>query len=547
MSKQALHESGEPTHSSKQASQRRAMDEADLKHAEVNPLWSSLATHVVPERGMSGSGDAIPVQPKLTIGAPDDAYEQEADAVAERVMRMPASPAPAVDDEEKTLALQPKPLGGNLVQCLCADCEEETEEQQGAPAVQAKAARVNGGNGIPASVQSAVSIPGAGTPLQAAIRARVQTGLGVDLAPVRVHSDSSSQEASQSINAKAFTHKNHIYLGKGESPADLGLMAHEATHVVQQQAAGERIQRASLISQGERGIIVNPTGSPITFAELVSLVRRRFHLDGYASWQLARWLDEKHGIFRYGSPIYAREIVVPMPRMVAFFLVDWVEPFNPYAAPGSSGASYRITPQAFAKAQRIWSEVDVFVGFRRGGAIGNAGFEQIEFTPPTLPGGEASHMTQEEQDLLALRSGTAMPPGYFHIVVTGSTTEDATATGKSIRARAGDPVQAGSEGILLFAGTYSRLGYRQVAPAGSSDQELGELLAHEIGHFLFGLGHWEPMEEAEEGFEAFAKTDIMRGGGGFDPRDHLGEASRVEIDEALATGRVARPEVATSL
>ncbi len=29
------------------------------------------------------------IQPKLTVGSPDDAYEEEADRVADRVMRMP--------------------------------------------------------------------------------------------------------------------------------------------------------------------------------------------------------------------------------------------------------------------------------------------------------------------------------------------------------------------------------------------------------------------------------------------------------------------------
>jgi hypothetical protein len=34
--------------------------------------------------------DGVPVQAKLRVGSPDDAYEREADAVADRVMRMPA-------------------------------------------------------------------------------------------------------------------------------------------------------------------------------------------------------------------------------------------------------------------------------------------------------------------------------------------------------------------------------------------------------------------------------------------------------------------------
>ena len=242
MSKQALHESGEPTHSSKQASPRRAMDEADLKREAVNPLWSSLATHVVPGRGVSGADDPTPLQTKLSVGAPDDAYEQEADAVAERVMRMPASPAPAVDDEEKTPALQPKPLGGNLVQRLCAECEEEIEEQESVPGVQTKAQMNSLAHGIPLSVEGAVLNPGAGTPLHKEVRARIESSLGADLEPVRVHSDAGAQQAAQSFNAKAFTHQNHIYLGKGQSPTDLGLMAHEATHVVQQGHADSKGQ-----------------------------------------------------------------------------------------------------------------------------------------------------------------------------------------------------------------------------------------------------------------------------------------------------------------
>ena len=42
--------------------------------------------------------------------------------------------------------------------------------------------------------------------------------------------------AAAELHARAFTVGADIFLGEGESPADLELMAHEATHVVQQQA-----------------------------------------------------------------------------------------------------------------------------------------------------------------------------------------------------------------------------------------------------------------------------------------------------------------------
>jgi uncharacterized protein DUF4157 len=42
------------------------------------------------------------------------------------------------------------------------------------------------------------------------------------------------------MGARAFAYGSDVFLGAGESGADLGLMAHELTHVVQQGAAGQR-------------------------------------------------------------------------------------------------------------------------------------------------------------------------------------------------------------------------------------------------------------------------------------------------------------------
>src|SRR5262245_17523493 len=55
-------------------------------------------------------------QAKLTVGAPDDAFEQEADRVADQVMRMPEPGVAAA-------AAPPR------VQRMCAECEEEKEKQ----------------------------------------------------------------------------------------------------------------------------------------------------------------------------------------------------------------------------------------------------------------------------------------------------------------------------------------------------------------------------------------------------------------------------------
>jgi hypothetical protein len=88
---------------------------------------------------------------------------------------------------------------------------------------------------------AAVEAKGAGRTVDAAVAARVGAHLGADLSGVRVHDDPLSRAATQAMAARAFAYGGDVFLGPGERGDDLGLMAHELTHVVQQGAAGQRI------------------------------------------------------------------------------------------------------------------------------------------------------------------------------------------------------------------------------------------------------------------------------------------------------------------
>ncbi|GJL83482.1 MAG: hypothetical protein DHS20C01_31160 [marine bacterium B5-7] len=72
---------------------------------------------------------------------------------------------------------------------------------------------------------------------------------------MRVHSDAAAQDTARSLNARAFTHGSNIWLGPGESQQDTGLMAHEATHVVQQTGSSNTVQRAPATPVGGEGDI----------------------------------------------------------------------------------------------------------------------------------------------------------------------------------------------------------------------------------------------------------------------------------------------------
>src|SRR5690606_40934047 len=68
-----------------------------------------------PEQILEPQSLSLYIQPKLTVGAPDDPYEKEADAVAEKVMRMP-----------QPTFVKNKTTGVNL-QKLQRETEEEEE------------------------------------------------------------------------------------------------------------------------------------------------------------------------------------------------------------------------------------------------------------------------------------------------------------------------------------------------------------------------------------------------------------------------------------
>ena len=130
----------------------------------------------------------------------------------------------------------------------------QREETKQAPKQEHESVQTSRGEGGAAAAPSmenaaahAIANKGAGEPITPATRGALESGMGTDLSDVRVHTDSRAHEASDALNARAFTHQNDIWLGRGESQSDTHLMAHEATHVVQQTGSVHRqlVQRAT--------------------------------------------------------------------------------------------------------------------------------------------------------------------------------------------------------------------------------------------------------------------------------------------------------------
>lgn len=155
------------------------------------------------------SGGTLPagLQAKLMVNQPGDVYEQEADRVADQVMRIADGTSSAM---RKDLSVMPKASEG----------EQASHE-------------------APPIVNQALS--SAGQPLDAGTQETMGARFGTDFSHVRVHADEQANDSAQAIHARAYTVGNDVVFGGGQYKPGTSegqrLLAHELTHVVQQTAS----------------------------------------------------------------------------------------------------------------------------------------------------------------------------------------------------------------------------------------------------------------------------------------------------------------------
>jgi Domain of unknown function (DUF4157) len=189
------------------------------------------------------------IQPKLKIGAPNDKYEQEADRVADQVMRMPeptvqrkagCSSCGELDEEEP---IQAKPIGHQITPLIQRQEDEPEEEEEPVQAKPLSNKSPSLTNGLQNQIQS---LKGGGQPLSESTRNFFEPRFGVDFSKVRVHTGAQANIAAKSVNAKALTTGKDVVFGSGEyypeTVAGKGLLAHELTHVLQQGSQRGSIQ-----------------------------------------------------------------------------------------------------------------------------------------------------------------------------------------------------------------------------------------------------------------------------------------------------------------
>ncbi len=269
------------------------------------------------------------------VSQPDDPLEREADHVADRVMRMPEP-------------LRAQDVGAGSAGAVADAGRAETSSTSSRA----------GGQALPASVRS-----------------YFEPRFGRDFGGVRVHDGPEAAGLAQSLDAHAFTVGRDIYFGRGAYAPDASdgrhRIAHELTHVVQQQAVGR--PKAS-------------TSAPSWGAPQVSAV------DG------SRGTVQRQAVLKYAPP--------DLPCNLA----PNVEP------PAGTEIQFTVASWALSKAER--ARIDAFAGSWSSGDVLVAGYASKEG-----PQGFNWRLACSRAQSVAKRlMGKGVPADNIHLWAHGETT-----------------------------------------------------------------------------------------------------------------------------
>lgn len=198
------------------------------------------------------------LQTKLTVGAPDHQYEQEAERVADEVMRMPdavVATSQAHDLGHSGDGAGPLGNAAPHIQRMCPECEQELQRESEEADEKAGEIDFRTSFAVPEALGHQIdSIRGNGSELPTTLRGYFEPRFAGDFSRVRIHNDARAHSLARSLNAMAFTVGHDMVFSKGsyapDSNAGRHLLAHELTHVVQQNGPAPRAARSAATQSG---------------------------------------------------------------------------------------------------------------------------------------------------------------------------------------------------------------------------------------------------------------------------------------------------------
>lgn len=217
----------------------------DRYEVEADRAAASVMSHI---EGKSKNTDAGPASPDISRLQNGGNQDQQQQCGEEEALQMKIQRQAEEEEEEMQLKVQrqPEEEEEELQMKVQRQAEEEEEEL-----IQPKEAGPGTStHGTSSQVESRISQRrGQGSTLDSNVKGEMESGFGADFSSVRVHNDAEASKMSSDINAQAFTTGNDIYFNEGkyqpDSSSGKSLLAHELTHVIQQNGGTNEVARKS--------------------------------------------------------------------------------------------------------------------------------------------------------------------------------------------------------------------------------------------------------------------------------------------------------------
>ncbi len=223
-----------------------------------------VSTALIFDQHKEATPKANPIQAKLISSQPGDFYEQEANRIAENVIR-------------STKPLPRRQTIRTIGQGRSVDA--------------------------PGSVHEALRSPG--EPLDTRTRMLMEPRFGYDFGSILVHTDTKAAESARAIQATAYTIGRDIVFGQGQYAPDTShgasLLAHELTHTIQQNNRPVGLQCVSAGEQFARFIGFEGTFDHqelqdyLTFLNTNSQIEDNYDSDNKARAVVRKWTEGASG------------------------------------------------------------------------------------------------------------------------------------------------------------------------------------------------------------------------------------------------------------
>ncbi len=193
---------------------------------------------------------SIPIQAKLKIRKAGDKYEQEADKMADKVVKNDSKMSESVSIQK----LEEEAVQNKIEEEQVQKSTEEEESIQKMPEEETvqkiegegdEHAQGKGIENVDEELENQISQSrGHGKPMAPDVQGSMEQNFGADFSGVQLHTDSNAAQMNQQLGSKAFANGSDIYFNGGQyqpnSKDGKHLLAHELTHVVQQGAAVQK-------------------------------------------------------------------------------------------------------------------------------------------------------------------------------------------------------------------------------------------------------------------------------------------------------------------